>query len=458
MSLDPHPNLTPPVIFGLGWLYLIQFIMNFVWTMRSLKKGTHHRVPQFFGGGDVPTAMWWGAYTALLGMVTIAHFTGYSSPDNFLIQLPGWFKLFVDSFVADAKLYFAFCCGAFGLMIWFRRALATEIAGWLMLNASLLFLTLSMTDWDFRQIVGKPDNVPIVAMLFIVGYFTWLYFNKSNENDDRIAAGKPPVEAEDNEKVLVWPDLVYTELICMIALTAFLFFWGVALQAPLEEPASSVKTPNPSKAPWYFLGLQEMLVYYDPWLAGVVFPSVILGGLMAIPYIDFNKRGNGYYTFNERKFAVSVFLFGFLPLWVGMIILGTFLRGPNWNIFGIYEYWDVHKLEALNNVNLSEYFWLYGLNTAMPTPASDDSFMTTVGIISLRESPGILLTLGYLIAMPSVMAMTFLKEYAFRMGFIRYMVFSNLILMMAALPIKMLLRWAFNLKYIVAIPEYFINI
>ena len=133
--------------------------------------------------------------------------------------------MFVDSFVADAKLYFAFCCGAFGLMIWFRRALATEIAGWLMLNASLLFLTLSMTDWDFRQIVGKPDNVPIVAMLFIVGYFTWLYFNKSNENDDRIAAGKPPVEAENNEKVLVWPDLVYTELICMIALTAFLFFW-----------------------------------------------------------------------------------------------------------------------------------------------------------------------------------------------------------------------------------------
>ena len=61
----------------------------------------------------------------------------------------------------------------------------------------------------------------------------------------------------------------------MIALTAVLVFWGIALQAPLEEPASSVKTPNPSKAPWYFLGLQEMLVYFDPWLAGVVLPSII---------------------------------------------------------------------------------------------------------------------------------------------------------------------------------------
>ena len=76
------------------------------------------------------------------------------------------------------------------------------------------------------------------------------------------------MEKLDNEKILVWPDLVYTELICMIALTAFLIFWAIALPAPLEEAASSVKTPNPSKAPWYFLGLQEMLVYYDPWMAG----------------------------------------------------------------------------------------------------------------------------------------------------------------------------------------------
>ena len=103
--------------------------------------------------------------------------------------------------------------------------------------------------------------------------------------------------------MLVWPDLVYTELICMIALTALLLVWAICLQAPLEEPASSVKTPNPSKAPWYFLGLQEMLVYYDPWMAGVVLPSLIIVGLMAIPYIDFNKKGNGYYTIEERKFA-----------------------------------------------------------------------------------------------------------------------------------------------------------
>ena len=101
-----------------------------------------------------------------------------------------------------------------------------------------------------------------------------------------------------------------------------------------------------------------MLVYFDPWLAGVVFPSLIIVGLMAIPYIDSNPKGNGYYTFKERTVAITLFLFGFLILWVLLIILGTFLRGPNWNFFGPYEYWDLHKLEALNNVNLSEYIWV----------------------------------------------------------------------------------------------------
>ena len=177
-------------------------------------------------------------------------------------------------------------------------------------------------------------------MIYLLGFFTWLATAQAVENDDRIAQGLEPHEKLNNEKVLVWPDLVYTELICMVAITALLLIWGLALQAPLEEPASRVKTPNPSKAPWYFLGLQEMLVYYDPWMAGVVLPSLIIVGLMAIPYLDFNKEGNGYFTINQRKFSYLIFQFGFLELWVTLIILGTFFRGPNWNIFGPFEEWD----------------------------------------------------------------------------------------------------------------------
>ena len=82
---------------------------------------------------------------------------------------------------------------------------------------------------------------------------------------------------------------------------AVMIVWSILLKAPLEEPANPTDSPNPSKAPWYFLGLQEMLVYFDPWLAGVVLPSLIIVGLMAIPYIDTNPKGNGYFTFQRAQ-------------------------------------------------------------------------------------------------------------------------------------------------------------
>lgn len=456
-SLESHPNVTPSVLFGLGWLYLVLFGMNLIWTMNSFKKGRQFDIPQLFGGGHAPTAVFWASYTTGLFLVALAHLTCYSVPQSFPLVMPDFAKSAIDFVVADARRYFAVTVAAFGGMLLFRNWLAKPNVGWVLLNLSLVFLCVSLTDWDFRQIVGKPDNVPIVAMLFIVGYFTWLFFYRANDNDRRRLEGRPLFEQEKNEKVLTWPDLVYTEMICMIAVTAILILWGIALQAPLEEPASAVKTPNPSKAPWYFLGLQEMLVYYDPWLAGVVFPSVIIGGMMAIPYIDFNKLGNGYYTFNERKFAITTFLFGFLPLWVGMIILGTFLRGPNWNIFGIYEFWDVHKLEALNNVNLSEYFW-YGLGRPLPMAPAGSDFWTQAPYIMLREAPGFAACFAYLAVLPPIMAATLFKKFFIRMGFVRFMVFSNLVLMMAALPLKMVLRWAVNLKYFIAIPEWFFNV
>ena len=182
---------------------------------------------------------------------------------------------------------------------------------------------------------------------------------------------------------------------------------------------------------------------------------------MALPYIDFNKQGNGYYTFNERKFAVTTFMFGFLPLWVAMIILGTFLRGPNWNIFGIYEYWDVHKLVALNNVMLSELFWVdlvTPITGFAPEYKNSDPESFKAVMILIREAPGFIAIVAYFVVLPPLMAATLLKTFFHRMGFLRYMIFTNFLLMMAALPLKMVLRWAFNLKYLVNIPEWFFNI
>ena len=167
-----------------------------------------------------------------------------------------------------------------------------------------------MLDPNFYLIAAKPDNVPIVAMIFLLGFFTWVALRKAYLNDKQIVVGGIPWEkTESDEKLFTWPDLVYTEMLCMILLTIVMIVWSVVLRAPLEEAANPTSSPNPAKAPWYFLGLQEMLVYFDPWLAGVVLPTLIIVGLMAIPYIDTNPKGNGYYSFRERKWEI-----GDLPL------------------------------------------------------------------------------------------------------------------------------------------------
>lgn len=323
----------------------------------------------------------------------------------------------------------------------------THVGGLFMFSAMTAFFAFGLTDPSFRKIVTKPDNVPIVGLIFLVNFFLWFSMKLAYENDARIDEGKEPMEAiEAKEKVLVWPDLVYVEFISLILCTVLLIGWSILLKAPLEEPANPTVSPNPSKAPWYFLGLQEMLVYFDPWLAGVVFPTVIILGLMSIPYLDNNKKGRGYYSFKERKMAVSIFVSLWLLFWIFLITVGTFLRGPNWNFFGPFEVWDIHKLEVLTNVNLSEYIHMVWLRRPLPQN------------IFLRELPGFLLLMLYFGILPPLLAKTSFKNIYKNLGTFRFSVFTVLLLLAASLPIKMFLRWAFNIKYIVAIPEFFFNI
>ena len=348
--------------------------------------------------------------------------------------------------LSDPRLFFGLGVGALVFMIWKREIFARNAVGYGLMAFAAAFIVFGYFDPNFKLIISKPDNVPIVGLIFLLLFFVWYSIREGVRNDHRIAAGKDPIEKEESDRVWVWPDLVYTELISLIICSVVLIVWSILLAAPLEQPASQSATPNPSKAPWYFLGLQEMLVYFDPWLAGVVLPSLIIVGLIAIPYIDTNKKGNGYYTIAERKTEITLFLFGFVILWCSLIVLGTFLRGPNWNFFGPFEYWDTHKLVALTNVNLSEYVWVRLLNTGLPAS------------ILLREFFGILAVLTYVFVLPVILARTVLKYYYERMGSPRFYVGIFLFLMMISLPIKMLLRWILNLKYILAIPEFFFNI
>jgi hypothetical protein len=357
----------------------------------------------------------------------------------------GFLKGLINA-VADPRLFFLLAVGGLGVLVWKRERVASNTFGYGLLGALGAFFIFGTFDPNFRLIVTKPDNVPIVGLIFLLVFFVWYSIREGVLNDRRIRAGQGPVEKDESDRVWVWPDLVYTELISLIACSVILIVWSIFLKAPLEQPANPANTPNPSKAPWYFLGLQEMLVYFDPWLAGVVLPSLIIVGLICIPYIDKNPKGNGYFTFMERKVEITIFLFGFAVLWASLIVLGTFLRGPNWNFFGPFEFWDIHKLAALTNVNLAEYIWVRGLRTGLPQQWY------------IREIFGIILVLFYVLALPVILAKGFFKVYYEKLGAPRYYVTVFLFLMMMSLPIKMLSRWIFNLKYIVAIPEFFFNI
>ncbi len=248
--------------------------------------------------------------------------------------------------LADPRLFFILAVTSLVVLVWKREKIAANSVGYGLLGILAVFFIFGSFDPNFRLIVTKPDNVPIVGLIFLLVFFTWYAVREAVLNDRRILAGKGPVEKEESDRVWVWP----------------------------------------------------------------------------------------------------IFLFGFVILWASLIVLGTFLRGPNWNFFGPFEYWDIHKLEALTNVNLSEYIWVRGMRTGLPT----NWFV--------REIFGIVLVLIYIFVMPVVLARTWFKRYYAKLDAPRYYVGAFLFLMMMALPIKMLLRWLINLKYIVAIPEFFFNI
>ena len=154
------------------------------------------------------------------------------------------------------------------------------------------------------EVASSPDNVPIVGLLFLIPFYMWYAFRQALANDrliDKLAADPASAKAAHRKtqpwnpkwdrEVHTWPYLMRVEFVAAILVTVLLMVWSLTLNAPLEEPANPNVTMNPAKAPWYFLGLQEMLVYFDPWMAGVVMPTLIIVGLMAVPYIDANPLG-----------------------------------------------------------------------------------------------------------------------------------------------------------------------
>jgi uncharacterized membrane protein len=312
-------------------------------------------------------------------------------------------------------------------------------------------------DWhQLWEIASAPDNVPIVALIPLLIFYIWLAVRQARANDALIgeletdpALAKThhrkawPFRPGWQKEIHVWPFLLRVEFLAAIIVTVVLMVWSITLNAPLEEPSNPNVTMNPAKAPWYFLGLQEMLVYFDPWIAGVVMPTLIIVGLMVIPYIDPNPLGSGYYTLKQRKFAIATFCFGFLVLWVSMIMIGTFIRGPGWQWFWPGQYWDHSRLIYEVNRDLPDVVpsWLGGPITS------------NIG----KAIFGGIVVIGYYAIGGLVLTALFrkLKRVDFqKMSILQYSLMAFFMLTMVALPIKMIIRHALHIKYVLITPYF----
>ncbi len=134
------------------------------------------------------------------------------------------------------------------------------------------------------------------------------------------------MKAAPVDKVHVWPHLLVVEFVALLACTAFLLVFSVLVNAPLLTLANVNQTPNPSKAPWYFLGLQELLTMFHPMVAGVTIPGIGLFVLILAPFTDRNPSNRP----EDRKFAISL-MSVHLMFWAVLVIIGVFFRGPGFN-------------------------------------------------------------------------------------------------------------------------------
>ena len=308
-------------------------------------------------------------------------------------------------------------------------------------------------DWaQLWEIVSLPDNIPIVALAALVPFYAWYGLRQARATDQLIVRleADPEMAKSHHRKihpyqpgwpaeVPVWPYLLRIEFLAAVIVTLVLMVWSITLNAPLEEPANPNHTMNPAKAPWYFVGLQEMLVYFDPWFAGVVLPTLIIVGLMAFPYIDANPLGVGYYTIRQRAVALWGFGLGFL-IWLLLIFIGTFVRGPGWMWFWPGQTWD-HTLVVYEvNRNLPD---IFGIRNAW-----GQAIIGILAIGAFYAAAGL--------GIHKLVTRTSLDRKLFeRTSLLQYLTFQFFaITILAGLPAKMLLRLLLRIKYVLITPWF----
>ena len=416
------------------WAYLdmkdLQFAVPFGVPLRNMHRwAAHfmvfavmlHMASVFYRGGYKPPREFnWVVGVSLLLITFLLSFTGYLLP---------WDQLAIWAITVGSNM-----------------AAATPILG----SEGPLALLGPGNDARFMLLGAKAVGqtallrfyvLHCVVLPFVAAVLLSLHFWRVRKDDFSAVPLPPKAERKKGasveewlrthkdtleERIFVWPHVIAREFVALLVATVILVGWSLLANAPLEEMANLNKTPNPAKAPWYFVGLQELLVYFDPWIAGVALPTIILLGLMAIPYIDTNPKGVGYYNVRDRKFAVGMFTVGF-TMWLVLIVIGYSLRGPGWEWYWPGQPWDLHRASSqIAMWNLPNW----------------------VGI------PLVLLFFGAFLELPKRVW----KSFSQSVGQIQYTVAMLLTAGTFFVLLKIILRLAFRIKYIVSFPDINLNI
>ena len=313
----------------------LQFVVTFGVVLRNMHRWSAHAMVFvvflhlcrvfWTGSYKAPREFNWVVGIALLLLTLALSFTGYLLPWD---QLAFWAITVGTSiaaytpFVGDRLKFLLLGGHAIGPMTLLRFYVLHCV--FLPLAA---FVLISLHVWRVRKdgLSGAPKETGVVEEEGGV-------FPPSTKTYGLMALTRRPMASvlarDPNDEVFAWPHLLYRELLVALAVVIALHVTSLLFMAPLEEMADPTRTPNPAKAPWYFLGLQE-LVHYSAFVGGVLIPGLMVVALVALPYLDRDPRGAGRWFAPERRLANTVFTALVATLTV-LTIIGTFFRGPNW--------------------------------------------------------------------------------------------------------------------------------
>ncbi len=308
----------------------------------------------------------------------------------------------------------------------------SRVGGWVLLVMAVAFLGAGLSDGGFRRLILHPERLPVVILVLasVVILWTemrWFWFPRRGETL-RAPGSAYPTEPRPSST-----DAAVATVVCLAVVICALL-QPVAL-GPEADPVSS---PGLVKAPWFFVGLQELGTYFDPWVPYLALPLLLVAGLLGLPYLQIGDTGAG-----QRR---SLFLLGWLLLWLWPMAVGALLRGPHWNAFGPFETWDPSRPAALAPRPLSEVFWIGWLRSFEPA----DWWW--------RELPGMLLLSGYFVLLP--MALRRLQmtgrayaNYRKAMGTWRFRAALAWVLALMVVPLKMYGQWLWGIGYWIYLPE-----